>query len=163
MNPSPYEPPLQASELKRTTRARSFVRFMMFFLSALLPPWLGSLMVTRPERRSRAGPRASPGWHRRPHQRVPTRSSRYHGISLWCDRASISSPLISPSCRRPSTALTGPQHLRRRRRRSQRASPARRRASLGLPKVYFSAAGRRDNSCCLTTRLCLTTASLHSA
>ena len=31
MNPSPYEPPLQASELKRTTRVRSFVRFMMFF------------------------------------------------------------------------------------------------------------------------------------
>ena len=31
MNPSPYEPPLHPSELNRTTRVRSFVRFMMFF------------------------------------------------------------------------------------------------------------------------------------
>jgi hypothetical protein len=31
MNPSPYEPPLHPSELKRTTRMRSLFRFIMFF------------------------------------------------------------------------------------------------------------------------------------
>ena len=32
MNPSPYEPPLHPSELNRTTRMRSFVRFLAFFI-----------------------------------------------------------------------------------------------------------------------------------
>ncbi len=31
MNPGPYEPPLHPSELTRTKRTRSFVRFMMYF------------------------------------------------------------------------------------------------------------------------------------
>jgi hypothetical protein len=32
MSPSPYEPPLHPSELKRPTRVISFVRFMIYFL-----------------------------------------------------------------------------------------------------------------------------------
>ena len=32
MNPSPYEPPLHPSELNRTTRVRSFVRFLAFLI-----------------------------------------------------------------------------------------------------------------------------------
>ena len=32
MNPTPYEPPLHPSELNRTTRVRSFVRFLAFFI-----------------------------------------------------------------------------------------------------------------------------------
>jgi hypothetical protein len=50
MNPSPDEPPLHPSELNRITRARSFARFLMFFSSVLLPPWLGNLTVAQPER-----------------------------------------------------------------------------------------------------------------
>ncbi len=32
MNPSPHEPPLHPSELNRTTRVRSFVRFLAFLI-----------------------------------------------------------------------------------------------------------------------------------
>ena len=64
MNPSAYDPPFHPGEFNRITRARSFVRFLMFFSSVLLPPRLGNLTVARPERRSRAVPHASPGWHR---------------------------------------------------------------------------------------------------
>jgi hypothetical protein len=68
------EPPIHPSELNSITRTRlwlgkvvpfAFARFLMIFLSVLLPPCLGSPTAARPERRSLGGPPTLVGWHRR--------------------------------------------------------------------------------------------------